>query len=155
SWIHPSGHGPGNGTVSYTVDANPNYTARVGSIAAGTGTFTITQAGAPTPLGIVLDHTNLAWPPSPDCPWYGTNPPAPTYDGVNPAVSGNRFVPDSVSWLETTVTGPGVVGFWWRVSSDVTPPPPDPATSFDYLEFLIDGESQDQIMGFIDWNYRT
>src|SRR5262249_52393059 len=92
---------------------------------------------------------------SPTYPWYGTNPPAPTYDGVNSAVSGNRFVQNSVSWLETTVTGPGVLGFWWKVSSDVSPPPPDPPSSFDYLEFLIDGESQDQIMGFIDWNYRT
>jgi hypothetical protein len=154
SWIHPFGSGTGSGAVAYTVDANSG-TPRTGAITAGGKTFTVTQAGAPLPLGVGLNNTNLIWTTSETYPWFTTNPPAPTFDGVNSVVSGNRFVSNSVSWLQTTVTGPGTLSFWWKVDSDVTPPPPDPPYSYDYLEFLLDGASQDQIMGQIDWNYRT
>ncbi len=155
SWIHPIGVGTGNGTVLYTVDANPGNSPRVGAITAGGKTFVVNQAGVPLPIGVGLNNTNLTWTTSITWPWYTTNPPAPAFDGVNSVVSGNRYVSNSVSWLQTTVAGPGTLTFWWKVDSDVTPPPPDPPSSYDYLEFLIDGESQDQIMGQIDWNYRS
>jgi hypothetical protein len=154
SWIHTTSSGTGNGTVNYTVDANNSTSSRSGAITVGNATFAISQAGQPISLGVALNNTNLIWQTSPDYPWYGTNPPAPTYDGVNSAVSGNRYVQNSSSWIQTTVVGPGTVTFWWKVSSDVTPPPPDAPYSFDWLEFDINGEMQDQIMGYIDWNYR-
>ena len=155
SWIHPGGNGPGNGTVTYTVDPNLLTSPRTGAITAGTQTLVVNQAAAPVPLGQVLNSTNLTWTTSSPYPWISTNPPAPTFDGVNSAVSGNRGVQNSVSWLQTTVVGPGTLTFWWKVDSDVTPPLPDPPVSYDSLEFLIDGSSQSQIMGQIDWNYRT
>jgi hypothetical protein len=154
-WIHPVGTGLGNGSVIYTVDPNLANSPRVGAITAGGKTFTVNQAGMPLPLGVGVNNTNLIWTTSTNYPWYTTNPPAPTFDGANSVVSGNRFVHDSTSWLQTTVTGPGTLSFWWKVDSDVSPPLPDPPTSYDDLEFLIDGESQSQIMGQIDWNYRS
>jgi len=155
SWIHPGGAATGNGSVTYTVDPNLGYTSRSGNIVAGNKTLLITQAGLPVPVGVGVNNTNLIWTTSPTYPWYTTNVPAPAFDGVNSAVSGNRYVQDSVSWMQTSVVGPGKLTFWWKVDSDVFPPPPDPAESFDDLEFLIDGGMQDQIMGQVDWNYRS
>ena len=45
TWIHTSSSGNGNGTVSYTVDANGSANARSGSIATGGQSFTVNQAG--------------------------------------------------------------------------------------------------------------
>ena len=44
--------GSGNGTVGYSVAANPNTTARTATISAGGQTFTVTQAGG----GLQHDH---------------------------------------------------------------------------------------------------
>jgi hypothetical protein len=155
SWVHPTGSGTGSGAVTYTVDQNLSTNARAGAITVGGQTFVINQAAAPLPIGPALDDTNLIWTTSTNYPWAGTNPPAPSFDGTGSAVSGNRFVPNSASWLQTTVTGPGVLSFWWKVDSDVTPPPPDPPYSYDYLEFVIDETSQNMIMGQVDWNYQS
>jgi hypothetical protein len=44
--------------------------------------------------------------------------------------------------MQTTVSGAGVVSFWWKVSSE---------GSYDYLEFYIDGSLQERISGLVDW----
>jgi hypothetical protein len=155
SWLHTTSSGTGSGTVLYTVDINLGFSARTGAITVGGQTFVVNQAGTPIPLGVALDNTNLAWQTASDYPWYSTNPPAPSFDGVGSAVSGNRYVSNSVSWLQTTLVGPGTLSFWWKVDSDVTPPPPATPYSFDYLEFDINGAAQDTIMGLVDWNYRS
>jgi uncharacterized repeat protein (TIGR03803 family) len=60
-----------------------------------------------------------------------------TYDGVMAAQSGT--ISDSQqTWLQTTVTGPGTLSFWWQVSSE---------SGFDFLEFDLDGAQQDEISG--------
>jgi hypothetical protein len=46
------------------------------------------------------------------------------------------------SWLQTTVTGPGVVAFWWKVSSE---------GDCDFLEFYVGGALQSRISGEVDW----
>ena len=43
------------------------------------------------------------------------------------------------TWLETTVSGPGMVSFWWKASSE--------SVSYDYLSISVDGERQDKIGG--------
>jgi hypothetical protein len=151
SWIHPvATNSAGNGNVTYTVDANTTTGFRVGSIRITSSvSYTITQG---PPLGIGLDATNLTWTTGSDYPWFVTA--TPTYDGVSAAASGSKYVPNSVSWLQATVVGPGTLSFWWKVDSDVTPVPPAEPYSYDPLQFFINGEMQDQIMGQIDWNYR-
>jgi len=47
--------------------------------------------------------------------------------------------------MQTTVSGPGELSFYWKVSSE---------TSYDFLEFYVDGSRQDRISGSVDW-YQT
>lgn len=100
-------------------------------------------------LGVALDNTNLVWTTSPSNattrPWLVTTTYTETYDGVDAVASGNKFVANSQSWLQTTVTGPGTLSFWWSVSS-VWP---------DALEFRVDDVFQENIYDFVDWSYRT
>jgi hypothetical protein len=152
SWLHTTSSGSGTNLVNYTVDANGGSNSRTGAITAGGQTFTVTQTGVPPSLATALDTTNLVWVTATDYPWTFEN--TVTHDGVDAAVSGNKFIANSVSWLQTTIVGPGTIGFWWKVDSDITPPPPDPPMSFDDFEFQINGVEQDYIMGQIDWNYR-
>jgi hypothetical protein len=50
------------------------------------------------------------------------------------------------SILETQMTGPGTLNFFWKVSSE---------SGVDSLRLLLDGEQQDIITGDIDWTNRT
>jgi len=145
SWLHTTNSATGNAIVNYTVDANGGTNARAGTITVGNQTFVAYQASAPASLGLGLDNTNLVWITGTNYPW--TNATDITYDGVDSAASGNSFVANSSSWFQTTVVGPGTISFWWKVSSD-----PDP--TYGHLDFLIDGNLQNQIQGAIDWNYQ-
>ncbi len=148
SWLHTTNSGTGSGTLNYTVDANTTFSSRSGMITAGGQNFTVSQAAAPLSLGAALDNTNLVWQTGVDYPWSGVLPPAPSFDAVCSAASGNRNKPNSESWLETTVVGPGTLSFWWKVDSE------NGYGSIDYLDFEIGGVAVDQIMGQVDWNYR-
>jgi len=46
------------------------------------------------------------------------------------------------SWMATSVDGPGVIRFYWKVSSQA---------NGDWLEFFLDGVRQDRISGSSDW----
>jgi hypothetical protein len=48
--------------------------------------------------------------------------------------------------MQTTVDGPGVARFYWKVSSEA---------NYDFLEFYINGTRQDQISGSVDWQQKT
>ncbi|MCB2187328.1 MAG: VCBS repeat-containing protein [Deltaproteobacteria bacterium] len=51
------------------------------------------------------------------------------------------------SWMKATVTGPGLVGFWWKVSCQA---------GSDYLTFSLDGVPQPgRISGETDWAYQV
>ena len=61
--------------------------------------------------GALLDATNLAWQTGGNAPWFGqTNV---SYSGPSAAQSGSVGVNEE-SWLQTSVTGPGILTFWWR-----------------------------------------
>ena len=61
--------------------------------------------------------------------------------------SRQAFVPRlGLSKLDPTVTGPGTLTFWWKVSSE---------KDFDWLRFHIDGIFQQQISGEINWQQRS
>lgn len=134
------------------MDSNPSN-ARSGTITAGGQTFTVNQAGIPPTLTSALDTTNLVWVTDSTYPWQATT--GVTHDGVDAAVSGNKFVADSISWVQTTVNGPGTIGFWWKVDSDTTTNAAgDGLYSFDELQFLVNDVQQDHLLGQIGWNYR-
>ena len=118
-------------------------------------------------LGDALDNTNLTWTTGcvtnsgadPTYYPYPTNWFAytstgifdnSTFDGVDSAISGNRYLANSDCWLSTTVVGPGTLSFWWKVDS--VPP--------DALEFSINGVLQESLAGEaingdnVNWQYR-
>jgi hypothetical protein len=49
---------------------------------------------------------------------------------------------DHQAWLRTTVSGPGTIFYYWKVSSEL---------NFDWLEFYIDSNRQGRISGEQDW----
>ena len=49
--------------------------------------------------------------------------------------------------METTVTGPGPLAFWWKISSE---------SGYDYLEFCVNGVRQaTRIAGEVDWQVQN
>ncbi len=95
------------------------------------------------PLAEALDATNLKWTVSGTPPFVGQT--SVTHDGVDAARSG--AIPDSgTATFETSVFGPGVLSFWWKVSSE---------PSNDKLRFYINGSQQENITGEVDWTWKT
>jgi len=68
-----------------------------------------------------------------------------THDGIEAFQSG-AITYNQSSWMETTVTGPGAIRFWWKVSS---------AGSSDYLRFAIDGISKFSMSGESYWEAKA
>src|SRR5215475_3789290 len=64
-------------------------------------------------LGIALNATNLTWTTSGTGGSFGWSAESTTtHDGVSAAGSGTVFT-SRTSTLQTTVTGPGTLSFWW------------------------------------------
>ena len=63
-------------------------------------------------LGRALDTSGLAWSTTGNVGWFPQS--AITHDGVDAAQSGNIGDSQSSS-LESTLTGPGTLTFWWKV----------------------------------------
>jgi len=91
-----------------------------------------------------LDATNLIWSTGGSVSsWSGQT--AVRHDGVDSAQSGSS-ADSQYSFIRTTVTGPGVVSFWWKVSSEGTR---------DFLRFMLNGLDQFTISGEVEWEFRT
>ncbi len=102
----------------------------------------ISDSIAPT-MADALDQTDLNWTTSISAPWIGSY--FPSHDGIDSARSGQ--IPDSgESWLQTTVTGPGMLGFWWRADSEA---------DYDILQFQLSGVTVAEISGATGWLYRS
>ena len=99
---------------------------------------------AATDLPGALDAPSLTWTTGGDANWQGQESIA--HDGVDAARSG--VIPDSSeSWIETTVTGPGTLTYWWKVSSE---------EDCDYLRIYLDGVDQGSgISGAVDWQEKS
>ncbi|HTD65543.1 MAG TPA: immunoglobulin domain-containing protein, partial [Candidatus Limnocylindria bacterium] len=97
------------------------------------------------PLNTALDtdHTNLIWITSGFSQWIGQK--AYNQDRIDAAQS--TPLPDNTNnWIQTIVSGPGAISFWWKVSS---------ATNQDRLRFTADGVELANISGEVDWRQRT
>jgi hypothetical protein len=97
----------------------------------------------PLPLPFALNNTNLNWVTDSNTPWFGQA--NVSYDGQ--AAGRSYFVKDSgQTSLRTTVTGPGALTFWWKVSSQ---------TNADKLTFRYGSTDQATISGEVDWQQQT
>ena len=93
-------------------------------------------------LDQALDTADMQWTTSPNA-WVGER--SVTHDGSDAAASGST--PDGgKSYVQTTVTGPGAISFWWKVSSE---------EDFDFLKVSSDGVALASISGETGWEFRT
>lgn len=94
-------------------------------------------------LGDTLNAPFLAWNTGGDLPWFSQT--SETHDGIMAAQSGG-ILDDQQSWVETSLTGPGTLTFWWRVSSE---------DGFDFLNIALDGTEETSITGDSGWLEQT
>ncbi|MDD5706355.1 MAG: C10 family peptidase [Kiritimatiellae bacterium] len=90
-------------------------------------------------LAASLDAADLTWSTGGNAEWLGQV--ATTHDGTDAARSGN-LRDSQESWLQTTVTGPGTLSFWWKVACE---------DNWDYLCLEIGGSEVARSDGFSDW----
>lgn len=95
-----------------------------------------------TSLSEALNAPNLSWSTGSN-PWFAQN--RITHDGISAGQSG-PITNNQQSSLQTTVNGVGVLGFWWKVSSEEW---------FDTLSFSIDDIQQAAISGDMDWQEQS
>jgi parallel beta-helix repeat protein len=96
-----------------------------------------------TAVYTIIGPLNLNFTYGGAAPWF--NQTTVSYDGIGAYQSGAISNSQS-SWMETTVTGPGAVRFWWKVSSE---------PCCDRLSFTIDGLYQADIRGETDWQSKA
>lgn len=93
-------------------------------------------------LGAAMDLADATWTSS-AVAWSGQR--SITHDGVDAGASG-PIGHSSESWAQTTVTGPGAISFWWKVSSE---------QGFDFLRVLKDDVLAASISGDVNWQFRS
>jgi uncharacterized repeat protein (TIGR02543 family) len=81
-------------------------------------------------LEAALDTTSLSWTTGGHSVWFGQS--ATHHDGTDAAQSG-LITHNQTNWIQTTVTGPGTLFYWWKVSSEA---------GYDKLVFSYDGYIQ-------------
>jgi hypothetical protein len=96
----------------------------------------------PDDLSKALD-TALSFTLGGSADWFGQT--TTSYYGGEAAQSGD-ISHSQDSWMQTTVSGPGTVTFYWKVSSE---------DDYDSLEFYIDGSMRTLISGSADWHQKT
>lgn len=69
---------------------------------------------------------------------------ASSHDGVDSVRA--RTSNGGATYREYSLTGPAVVDFWWKVSSE---------KNFDTFSYSLNGAVQETISGEVDWTYRT
>ncbi len=87
-----------------------------------------------------LDNTSLVWTMSGDAGWFGETAVA-FYDGD--AAESGAISDNQSSGIATTVTGPGSISFYWKISSE---------KDYDFLLFSMDGVSYSQMSGEVPWH---
>ncbi|MFK7911464.1 MAG: Ser-Thr-rich GPI-anchored membrane family protein [Akkermansiaceae bacterium] len=142
---------PNNGSYRWTIPPAQalagNYRIRVTSIdnPEKTDQSAADFSIALNPLAVALDTTGLVWSNNERFGWF--NQAVTTNDGVDAAMSEDIRHGESSS-METTLQGPGVLTFWWKVSTDA---------GYDFLRFFID--DVEAVAGIseleMDWEQKT
>ena len=95
--------------------------------------------GSTVALGDALNATNLTWTTSGDANWAGQT--SVSHDSTSSAASG-PITNLQTSTLQTTVTGPGALVYWWQNAS---------TNSAFSLAFKVDGASLASLSGSQPW----
>jgi PKD repeat protein len=137
-------------SVQITLTANPNPGHRFGawqgcdSTNANQCTVTLSSTKTVTAtfsftFSDALDNPSLVWSTGGDAGWIGQT--SVFFYGNNAAESG-AITDGQASWIETTVTGPATVRFYWKVSSE---------ESGDFLKYYVNGVETSAISGEVGW----
>lgn len=121
-----------------TANYNVVVTNVVGSAVSANALLTVLPGA---PLGVALDAADLAWTTGGDSLWRWQT--STTHDGVAAAWSGTLTQPGN-AWVQTTVSGPVSVSFWWKLAS-----------TFESLSFAVDGTNWASLSGSADWQQRS
>jgi hypothetical protein len=140
---------PGATTNTYSIGAaqlsdTGGFSAVVTNVAgAVTSSVAALVVLATVPLPFALNNSNLVWTNQASPVWYGqTNI---SHDGV--AAAQTFFVTNGQqAVLNTTVTGPGTLSFWCKVSSQ-----PDA----DFLSFSVNGTNRLVLSGELAWEQHS
>jgi hypothetical protein len=116
-----------------------------GSVNAGLDSAWLDQIDfvAAPPLPVALNNTQLVWATIGDANWFPEM--VTTHDGTAAGRTGDIGHGQSTI-LETSVTGPGELSFYWKASSE---------GGWDILAVLVDNVEQARISGEVDWTQRT
>ena len=121
---YPYGYGGGESFWDLTLTPAPNQTGTMTLTLTATddtglttnATILVTVAPPQGLDGALLDTTNLLWQTGGNAPWFGqTNV---SHSGSSAAQAGPVGVNEE-TWLETTVTGPGILTFWWKLGTAI------------------------------------
>lgn len=94
-------------------------------------------------IGEAVGQPDWEWVTGGDAPWFAGGA---GFDSGGFSARSGPIDDQEESWLETTVSGPANLSFWWRISSE---------ESFDFVQFTINGEEQLRISGQTDWAQST
>jgi subtilisin family serine protease/chitodextrinase len=105
---------------------------------------TLTGSGAASAtLGEALDNATLVFTTGEGAPWFAQD--AVTRLPGNSTVQSGPAGEFQASYLETIVTGPGRLAYYWKVSSEPV---------YDRLVLMLNGAVQGWISGEVDWEAR-
>lgn len=114
----------------------------------GAVTSSVANLAVPPALAEALDTTHLSWTTGGGEGWYRQT--SVSHDGVDSARCGAASLhpPLSSPWMQTSVTGPGSVTFYWRF--------PRGFRATDYLNVSVDGVEQARLSSvFVAWSQKT
>ncbi len=136
-----------SGAVTGTPSSAGIYTVTLSAAnVAGSATRGLSLTVLPATLAAALDApATLAFTTGGDAGWTVDGAVSPA-GGFASARSGVIMNNGTESWLETSVTGPGRLTFWWKASSEA-----DATANYDILHFTVDGMEQMQIAGDPGW----
>ena len=139
--MNPPRHPRHNPTLFHRSTAN--HTCRRALVLLACVGFPHSRVSADA-LGDALESPGWAWTTGGSANW---SPQTTIAQDSSDAARSGAIGNSSESWIQTSVTGPGTLSWWWKVSSE---------EDFDYLTFLLNGSSQPgAISGEIDWTRVT
>ena len=109
-------------------------------------------------IGTAADDDSLAFTTGGSASWFGQT--SDSHDGVD-AVRSGQIGNRQSTWMETTVTGPATLSFWWKTScEDVRHSwswdfKEEFVTYVDAVTFTIDGKTMAQLAGRGEWEQKS
>jgi hypothetical protein len=146
-WFHNTAIIPGATNPVFTLNGVTPSDGGLYTVVLRNSQGSITSAPATlivTLIGDVVESPELNWIIGGEGSWFGQS--AVTHDGVDALQSG-VITNLQESWVQTRVTGPGVVVFWWKVSSE---------PFYDGLQFRInDDVPVASLSGDAEWEQKV